>query len=392
LNKNRYRLGIVDPSDISKKIRGGSTGFISSILPYFGEQRTTIFGIGLNGAVPWNLCYLRNNITFIPVSDLKFPSRIPMRLKCFVSYFLNRKKIIRSGMDVLYIHSPECCLPFIFSNKIVPVIYHQHGSANPVIRSKYAYARNRIFEGIFNLFNKLIYKKADWIIAIDRRCNAQAAQNGAGNKTSLLMNAVDMEKFRPNEFERIRTRKHFGLSEDQHVLIFVGRIEKPKGPGRLLECIPFFNTQGLDFKIFIVGEGTYRSNLENYVVSKGFETQVVFLGHISNAGLPRYYNMADILVLPSDMEGVPMVILEALACGTPVVASNVGGISDLIIDSFNGMVLNELSPERISSAIIDVLHMNTTRETISESVAKFSAKRFVSEFNKIINTVIAARR
>jgi glycosyltransferase involved in cell wall biosynthesis len=392
LNKKRYALGIVDPGDVSKNVSGGSTGFISSVLPYFDEQKVTIFGIGRNGASPWKPSYLRNNITFISVSDLRFPSRIPMRLKCFVSYFLNRKKIIKTGMDVLYIHSPECCLPFLFNNKIVPVIYHQHGSANPVVRSKYAYARNRFFQGIFNLIMKLIYNKADWIIAIDRPCIAQAAQNGAGKKASLLMNAVDTEKFKPNKFERIKLKKHFGLSEDQHALIFVGRIEKPKGPGRLLECVPYLNAQGLDFHVFIAGDGTYRANLEEYVLSHGFETQVTFLGHISNFELPRYYNMADILILPSEMEGVPMVILEALACGTPVVASNVGGISDLIIDAINGMILCELSPERISSAIIDVLHLNITRETVSQSIVKFSAKRFVSEFNKISNQVIAVRR
>ena len=196
----KYRLGIVDPGDYLEGVRGGSTGFIDSILPYLDQQKVTIFGMGISGATPWKTYKLRRNVEFIPISSLSFSSRIPLRFKCLLSYSYNRKKIFDTAVDVLYIHGPEICLPFLFFNRNIPVIYHQHGSANPLFRSKYAYARNRLFQNIFRTFMKLIYKKADWIIAIDRPCIAQAVENGAGNKTSLLMNAVDTEKFRPNRY------------------------------------------------------------------------------------------------------------------------------------------------------------------------------------------------
>ena len=136
----------------------------------------------------------------------------------------------------------------------------------------------------------------------------------------------------------------------------MGRLEQPKGPGRLLECIPFLNDQGLNFHIFLAGDGTYRAHLENYVVRNRFETQVTFLGHVSHVELPLYYNMSDVLVLPSEMEGVPMVILEALACGTPVVASNVGGIPDLVTNNVNGIVLDDLSSKAVCICDYKDLH------------------------------------
>ena len=205
------------------------------------------------------------------------------------------------------------------------------------------------------------------------------------------MNAVDTEKFKPNTTTRIETRRRFGIKKHHYAILFVGRLEQPKGPGRLLECIPFLNAQGLNFQIFFAGDGTYRTYLENYVMRNRFETQVTFLGHVSHVELPFFYNMADMLALPSQMEGVPMVILEALACGTPVVASNVGGISDLIVDNANGIVLDDLSPERLASAIIDVFHFNIPRRQISQSVAELSAKRFVSDLKKIVYNLLVIR-
>ena len=387
----KYTLGIVDPGDFLSGIRGGSTGFIASILSYLSPQKVTIFGIGKNNALPWNGYNLLENIDFIPISNVRFPSKIPMRLKCLLSYLRHRKKILETGIDVLYIHSPECCLPFLFFNRDIPVIYHQHGSANPVVRSKYVYGRISLFQGIFESISKLIYKKADWIIAIDRLCLTQAVQNRAGNKTSLLLNAIDTEMFKPNIAARIEKRNRLGIEKDRYAILFAGRLEKPKGPGRLLECIPFLKSQSLDFHIFLAGDGTYRSHLEDYVMRNHFETLVTFLGYVSHAELPYYYNMADVLVLPSEIEGIPMVILEALACGTPVVASNVGGIPDIIEDHTNGIVLDDLAPKNLSSAIINISGMDMTRKQISQSVAKRSASGFVSALDKIICNLLKVR-
>ena len=343
--QRKYSLGIIDPSDYSRgKKFGGSSGFIRNILPHLQSHQVTIFGIGLNSTVPWQTVVLENNIKFIPVCNLKFPSTIPMRLKCLSNYFHNRKRILNSGMDLLYVHSPECCLPFLYNNSDVPVIYHQHGSANPVVRSKYAYGRNTFFQNLFEITAKIIYKRAAWIIAIDQQCFSQAVQNGAGEKATLLMNAVNMKQFYPNNELRLETRKRLGLNDDKFAIIYAGRLEKAKGADKLLACIPFMKAEGISFHIFLAGEGTYRPVLEKYVVDNQYDEWVTFLGQVPHGNLPVYYNMSDLLVLPSEMEGVPMVILEALACGTPVVASQVGGIPDIVTQGVNGAVLNDLSP------------------------------------------------
>ena len=138
--KREYTLGIVNPSDLSKgMVAGGSTGFIRNILSHLESKRTIIFGIGINNTNPWKTHYLEPYVEFVPICNLRYPSRIPMRLKTLLYYFRYRKRILNSGVDVLYIHMPECCLPFLNNKEGVPVIYHKHGSANPVSKSKFSY-------------------------------------------------------------------------------------------------------------------------------------------------------------------------------------------------------------------------------------------------------------
>lgn len=385
----KVKLGIINPSDLSGgNVTGGSTGFVKNIFPYLNVERTIIFGIGLNSTIPWKIHLLEPNVKFVSICNLKSPSIIPMRLKVLLYYIRYRKRILNSGIDILYIQMPECCLPFLNNRKSIPVIYQKHGSTNPVAKSKYFFGRNILVRKFFELALKFIYKKAQWIIAIDRHTLQEVIKYREEKKSSLLMNAVDVEKFFPDTILRNNARKHFKLPEDYFAIIFVGRIEKAKGPGRLLDCVPFLKEKNLSFHIFLAGEGTYKPYIEKSVKTKNYDTNVTFLGHLPHEKLTYFYNMADVLVLPSETEGVPMVILEALACGTPVVASNVGGIPDIIVDGINGIVIDDVSPKKLTSTIIEILSKKIKRKEISKSVEPFSVNNFIKSFDVIISNVL----
>jgi glycosyltransferase involved in cell wall biosynthesis len=392
LDRVRYTVGIINPGDMLKGIQGGSTGFIKSIIPYLKAEKVIIYGISKTNATPWKSVIIQKNVEFVPICKLKDSSRIPMRLKAFLNFLRYRKKILNSGVDVLYIQTPECCLPFLNGNKGIPVIYHQHGSGNPVALSRFTYARKIFFQRLFEIILRNIYKRSDWIIAIDKLCLKKAIKNGAQRKTTLIMNAIDTQAFRPNSNYRIKTRHCFGMKPKQYAIFFIGRIVKTKGPDRLLTCIPFLRKAGFPFRIFFVGEGNYLPSIRNYISKGQYADCVTLLGHIAHEDLPYYYNMADVVVLPSDMEGVPMVILEALACGAPVVASCVGGIPDIITEGKNGILVRQLSTENLASSIIRALALENDRKDISDTVFKYSATRFVTLLNNIISTVIDNRR
>ena len=385
----KYRVGILDTADYTNdELYGGSTGFIKTILPFFNHFETIIIGQGINGTTPWKPVIIENEITFIPVADFKFPSKIPLRPLALLAYSRYRNKILSLNLDVLYVHSPEICLPFLFFNKKSPVIFHQHGFSNALHSSKYFYGEFKIFRKFFDFALQLIYKKASWIIAIDNEGLEQSKNHGAINKTSLLLNAINTTLFKPNYLDRDKMRSNHNLKEEDFVIINTGRIEKQKGLNRLLECIPYFRNIKLKYHIFIVGDGTHMKELKKIVDDYQANNEVTFLGRISHEKLPDYYNMADVFVLPSEREGVPMAILESLACGTPAVATPIGGIPNVVNDYKNGFLLKDLEIKTIANTIMEAKSLNLSREEVSESISELSAENIASYILKIINTII----
>jgi len=387
--KRQYSIGIVTPNDLIKKLPfGGASGFILNILKDL-KISVKIFGVGANGTALWEPVHLTDNAIFIPTYSITYPSSVPLRVKALAGYLNNRNRILKSGVDLLYIHSPECAIPFIFRKSKNPVVFHQHGSGNPVSTAKFKWARNHLFEILFDLIHKLIYKRADWIIAIDRLCYGQALRGGAGNKVSLIMNTVDTGVFRPDNSARQLMRKKYTCENEKNlILFFVGRLEEIKNVNLLIDAIALTRKDEVPVQLFIAGDGTVRKFLEEKVHVNNLSASVVFLGKVSHDALPGFYNMADALVLPSKMEGVPMVILESLACGTPVIASAVGGIPDLICHGVNGILLDRVSPKQISEVFHKMKHRDWDRSHISQSVSQWSAENVTDQLMNIFDRLI----
>ena len=385
---NKYRLGIIYPTDFTKSQHfGGSRGLIENILPEI-KSHTVIFGIGINGTIPWKPILIKHNISFIPVCNLRYLSVIPNRLQALWAYFKLRKRIMSTKINIFYIHSPECALPFIFLNKDIPVIFHQHGSGNPMLKAKHYYGRSKIFKKIFDKILREIHKRSDWIIVIDKLCYDQAKRNGAGNKTSILMNAVDIKKFCPNFEDRKIMRKKYDLADEQFVILFAGRIEEIKRIDRIIDSMTYLNLKDDSFRLFVVGDGSLKKHFEQYTYKKKLQRLITFVGHVPNHELPSYYNMADVIILCSEMEGVPMVLLEALACGTPVIAPRLGGIPDFVSDSVNGIILDLVSPNAICQAIKEVRSLSFSRIGIAKSVLQLSSTHFFIELERIIEGLL----
>jgi glycosyltransferase involved in cell wall biosynthesis len=144
----------------------------------------------------------------------------------------------------------------------------------------------------------------------------------------------------------------------------------------------------IEFHIFFAGEGSFISFAKDFVEVNKFDGFVTFLGHVDHDKLPLFYNMADVLVLPSNMEGIPMVILESLSCGTPVVASRVGGIPDLIDHGMNGFLVDDISPKNLTNFIVKAVQMEKEGKKISNSVRRFSTSEYMGRFDSIIKNIL----
>jgi len=383
---NEPSIGIITPNDFIKRLPfGGGSGFIQNVARDI-KGSLTVFGCGANGTALWKTYEIERNINFIATYPIDFPSAFPLRLKALTGYLKNRGRILKSNMDILYIHSPECTLPFIYGRNRKKVVFHQHGSGNPVATAKFNWARNRLLARLFDQMHREIYHRADWVIAIDRLCRAQAEKSGAGGKTSLLMNAVDMNQFRPDTAARSKARSHHEIAEADVVILFVGRLEEIKQVDRLVKSLVLLQKE-LPVHLFIAGDGSEAKTVRKLINTLNLSPVVHFLGQIQHNRLHEYYNAADVLALPSKMEGIPMVILEALACGTPVVASAVGGIPDLVRTGENGVLLNDTSIESIAAGIMQTRERNYERKAVSATVEELSSKKVAERLNEIFRQI-----
>lgn len=158
------------------------------------------------------------------------------------------------------------------------------------------------------------------------------------DKIIIINNAINTKLFKPTKNKSIRIK--YGISENEILILFVGYLDTFKGIFNLLDA---FNKIKIEhkskIKLMIVGTGPKENEIIKTAAKLDLDQFVIFVGQISNTDIPIYYQNADIFVLPSYTEGLPLSILEAMACKLPIIATNVGGIPEIVKDNFNGFIV-----------------------------------------------------
>lgn len=169
---------------------------------------------------------------------------------------------------------------------------------------------------------------ADAVVCTSRDlCNKIAAFGVTAEKRFVVSRGVDQDQFHPGD--RRSARVKLRLPESQPMLLWVGRMAPEKGLPTLLQACRGLNREGIDYHLYLIGDGPQKSALQAECVRACLERQVTFVGAVSHDALPDWYRAASWTVLPSLSEGIPNVLRESLACGTPFIASRVGGIPEL---------------------------------------------------------------
>ncbi len=215
------------------------------------------------------------------------------------------------------------------------------------------------------------------------------------DKIEVIPCGVDSDIFKPWEPEEARS--HLGLNGGRFIL-FVGRIDPIKGVDRLIRAMDILTRYDRDngngIKLMIIGgdlhdrtssEDTELINLMKLTTELNLKDRVEFLGAKRQDLLPYYYSGAEVCVLPSRYESFGIVALEAMACGTPVVASEVGGLSHIISDKKTGLLVPEGDTEMLAERLKWLLANPGTREKFGKEAAK-RVERF--EWSVIADNVI----
>lgn len=194
---------------------------------------------------------------------------------------------------------------------------------------------------------------------------------GMGSRLQLtLRNGVDLTRFRPVA-DPAALRARLGV-DGSPLLISVGNLVPLKGHDLVIEALGLLRQQGLDARLCIIGTGPLRATLEALSERLGLSGQVRFLGGLPQDELAAWYGAADMLMLASEREGWPNVLLESMACGTPVVATAVGGIPEIVEQPLTGRLVKERTAQGLADAALSLWRSLPPREAVCAYARRFS--------------------
>jgi glycosyltransferase involved in cell wall biosynthesis len=185
---------------------------------------------------------------------------------------------------------------------------------------------------------------------VSRALRDRLIEMGApGRHIEVLRNGVDLDLFAPQD--RAAARRRLGLNAGAPLVLAVSSLVPSKGVDLVIRAVAALPSA----RLVVVGEGPHASALRRLAGGLGLGERARFLGPVPQDRLADLYNAADVLVLASTREGCPNVLLEALACGTPVVAAAAGGVPEIVRDPVAGRLVAERTPEAFADAVRDLL-------------------------------------
>jgi glycosyltransferase involved in cell wall biosynthesis len=219
--------------------------------------------------------------------------------------------------------------------------------------------------------------RMDHLIAVSTSIVQKIADEGRlGAPVTLIYNGVDLQRY-DDQGPCCTLREEYGLPAEGPMIGVVARLEAEKGHPTLIEAWPQVLAEFPDATLLVVGEGSRRAALEAQVAALGLSRSVVFTGRRDD--VPAVTAALDVAVLPSYREAQGLTILEAMALSRPVVASNVGGIPEMIEDGRTGLLVPPHDPAALAGAITRLLRDHPLADTLARAAHDQVHERFCVE-------------
>ncbi len=221
--------------------------------------------------------------------------------------------------------------------------------------------KGRAFGALAGLIEDYVIKNADVVVTRNVSLENEVRQRGA-KRVVVIPLTFDEQIFKPG-IDVTELKKAYCV-EDEKVLMFIGRLHPVKRLDLLLQAVAKLEE---NFVLFIVGTGVSENELRKTAQSLGISDRVIFTGAVHYSDVPKFMNMADLIVMTSAVEGQPRVLIEAMSCGTPAVGTAVFGIKDTIEDGVTGYLASD-DPSDIADKISKAL-ANVALSQMCRSVA-----------------------
>lgn len=306
------------------------------------------------------------------------PMTREIKLKQDIKSILEVRKLLKKiKPDILYLHSSKAGaygrIAMLFNHK-TKILYNAHGwyfNADMSPKKK----------KIIALIEKILAIKTDKIINISKSeyDSALKYKIASEKKMCIIENGIDFKKFEGCEKYREETRKKYNIKDNEIVIGVVGRLSEQKDPMTTIKAFNEIYKENKNVRLMYVGSGDLEKEVIKYAQENNLTHLVTITGWIEDT--EKYIPAFDIAILPSKWEGFGLVLIEYMVCNKPIVASNVGGIADIIKDKENGLLTEKDNYKMLYENINKLYADNNLKERI---IAKNKIRRSNFDIQKIV--------
>ena len=379
------KIVCIYPVDQSGSKIGGIETYIRDFITYAPlDREITLVGISSGKNTSKSIAHLANKkIEFYPIFSVNGrenkKSKVPLNLRYLLFLFLYKRRIIKSGR-YFYFHRIEHVLPFIFSRKRKPIILTVHGSSSEAWKIA---GKSWIFRFLYSTVEHIVFNKVNNIILVSNEARKDYSKKypKIKEKFTVVPTWVDLNIFHPIDQNEIRAKNNFYIQDK--IILYVGRLDNTqKDLDLLVDTFAIVKKSISEAKLLIIGDGPYRDELQKKIRSMNLG-DVILKGKVDHKNLPIYYNCSDVFLLTSRWEGLPIVVLEALACGVPVVSTEAGDVGKVVKNQLNGFVIKNRNKAALAEKVIELIN---AKDRLKDNCLKI-IKDYTPEnsVNKIIN-------
>jgi glycosyltransferase involved in cell wall biosynthesis len=246
---------------------------------------------------------------------------------------------------------------------------------------------------------RALVRDSDLLVGVSNETVAalEAEYPGSGKKAVVILNPADTERFKPDLELRRAGRGRFGLPSGAVAVLMSGVLHKQKGIHLGLLAFAQLAARFPQTRMIIAGDGPEKEPLTALAGKLGIASKVIFSGPVPNAEMPLYYNSADIYLNPTlRMEGLPLVLIEAMACGLPVITSKIGGTGSSIEDGKSGFFTRPGDIAGLATTLEQLLGDQVLRSRLGADARRRAAEVFNKEvitrrYIEVSSTLVGAK-